>query len=357
MNTPLIDVFADDAFGVVSLTNTINEIDHIPGRAGALAFVGTSEGISTTDAVIEMQDDALSIIPTSVRGAPPPKLSPASPRKMLKLTVPHIPLEETINADSLQNVRAFGTNELVSPEAEVNKRLLRMARRLDLTLEHHRLGALCGRITDKDGSVLNDLFIEFDILNSQGQHAPEEFEFPLDDYSASTVDNAVRVVCQRIARFMRRKAKAVLPPNAKIWAFCGDEFFDKFVSHPSVKEAYDGYEAARKALGEGFAFGVFEFGDVFFENYQGTDDNTTVAIAPDECRFFFSGTPELYSENYAPANFMEAVNSPGLPRYAKLAPDARFNQFVELHVQSNPLPFCLRPQTLCKGVVGETPST
>ena len=45
---------------------------------------------------------------------------------------------------------------------------------------------------------------------------------------------------------------------------------------------------------------------------------------------------------------METVNTVGLPRYAKLAPDGRFNQFVELHTQQNPLPLCLRTKTLCK---------
>jgi hypothetical protein len=99
-------------------------------------------------------------------------------------------------------------------------------------------------------------------------------------------------------------------------------------------------------LGKNYEFGTFEFGGIVWENYQGTDDNSTVAIAADEARVFVSGVPGLYAEYFAPADFMETVNTIGLPRYAKVAVDQRFNQFVEIHAQQNPLPLCLRPQTL-----------
>jgi hypothetical protein len=164
------------------------------------------------------------------------------------------------------------------------------------------------------------------------------------------LSNSIRAKCQAVQRYMRRHAKMLIPASAKVWAFCGDEFFDKLLEHPSVKGVYDGFASAERRLGDNYAFGVFEFGGVFFENYQGTDDGTTVAIAPDECRFFFTGVPGLYAEYFAPADFIETANTLGLPRYAKIAPDARFGRFVEMHVQQNPLPLCLRPQTLVRGV-------
>lgn len=337
----------EDAFSVTTLTEAINEIDHIPGRAGELGFSGISEGVPTTSVAIESLAESLSVIPTSLRGAPPPTET-VDKRKLLYLAIPHIPLEDTIQADSVQNVRAFGTNEPVPFEDVVNRQMGKMARRHDLTIESHRLGALCGVIKDADGSVLTDLFAEFEILNSDGLAAPEDFSFPLDDW-AVIFANDIRVKCQAVQRFMRRKARTIIPSSAKVWAFCGDAFFDKLITHPSVRGVYDGYAAAKAALGDNYAFGVFEFGGIFFENYQGTDDGTTVAIASDECRFFFTGVPDIYAEYFAPANFAEAVNTIGLPRYAKLA-FGKFNRFVELHTQQNPLPICLRPQTLCRGV-------
>jgi len=48
----------------------------------------------------------------------------------------------------------------------------------------------------------------------------------------------------------------------------------------------------------------------------------------------------------APADFVETANTIGLPRYAKQAVDQQFARWVMLHVQSNPLPICTRPQVL-----------
>jgi hypothetical protein len=52
---------------------------------------------------------------------------------------------------------------------------------------------------------------------------------------------------------------------------------------------------------------------------------------------------------FSPADFVETVNTRGLPRYAKVAPDSRFQRHVDTHVQSNPLPYCTRPEVLIRG--------
>jgi hypothetical protein len=351
----MADVFSDSVFDVFTTTAAINEIDHVPGRAGTLAFAGLSEGVATTEVGIESLPEDLSLVKTSLRGAPPP-LEQSDKRKMLKLNIPFIQLADTIYADSIQNVRAFGSTELQSADEVINKRMAKMARRLDLTLENHRLGALRGVIKDADGSTLCDQFSEFGFLNSDGIAAAEEFEFSLDNYGSVGVENSIRIQCQAVKRYMKRHAKTIIPPGAKIWAFAGDVWMDRLLEHPSVRQTYDGYAAAATALGGNYAHDVFEFGGIFWENYQGTDDNTTVAIASDECRFFWTGVPELYEEYFAPADFLESANTLGLPRYAKLQDDNNFGKSASLLVEMCPLPICVRPQTLCRGVIAEAPS-
>jgi hypothetical protein len=49
---------------------------------------------------------------------------------------------------------------------------------------------------------------------------------------------------------------------------------------------------------------------------------------------------------FGPADYLDAVNAPGLPRYAKAAPDAGFGKWVSIEAQSNPLPLCTRPNVL-----------
>jgi hypothetical protein len=54
---------------------------------------------------------------------------------------------------------------------------------------------------------------------------------------------------------------------------------------------------------------------------------------------------------YAPADYIETVNTKGMPRYAKQYPMPN-DKGVNLEVQSNPLCYCVRPNTLVQGKRG-----
>lgn len=349
----LLDVFSDDAFGLIALTEAINHIDHVPGRAGELAFVGAGAGVPTTKVAIEYRDQALSVIPTSPRGAPAPKET-RDKAKTFDLEIPQIKIEDEIHATSVQNVRAFGTGDLMQgAEIVVNEQMAKMAARVDMTLEHMRLGALKGRVLDADDSVIVDLYSVFGVAE------PDPISFPA---SAASAGGSLRTTCQHVVRQVTKAAKMILPSTAQVYALCGDGFFDELISHPDVTTAYAGYEAAATRLAGDYSGTPFVFGGIAFENYRGTDDVTgaeesdgdltgKIGIASRECRIFLTGVPGLYAEKFAPADFFESVNVIGLPRYAKLVPD-RMGRSVTLHVQSNPLPLCTRPATLLKGTFG-----
>lgn len=339
-----LDIFNSDAFSLVSMVSAINKLDNIPGRAGELVFAGVAEGLSTTTAVFESKATALTLIQSSARGAPAPQET-EDKASLFPIHVPQIKKERTIGAHEVQGVREFGsTNVLRSAQAVVNQQLAKLNQNFDLTLEHLRLGALQGHVRDADGTVLADLYTLF------GDTEAADFNFDLGNASAE-----VRDTCSAIIRFMRRNLKAVMPSTAAPWAFCGDVFFDKLIKHASVKAAYQNYVGAADRLGGSYVNRVFQFGGINFENYAGTDNQTStskgdVGIGVDEARFFLTGVPGLYAEYYAPADFFDTVNTIGLPRYARVAPDEQMQRFVKLHVQTNPLPICLRPKTLVRGV-------
>jgi len=334
----MIDILQNDAFKSAALTAAVNKIDFVPGRAGEVAFVGAGEGINTTSAQIEVSGQTLSLVQSQVRGAPVTKVA-GDKRSIKSVSVPHLPLESTIRADEIQNVREFGSDNLVSGATNViNQRLSKLANQLDLTLENLRLGALKGKVLDADGTELVDLYSTFGVTE------PTQVNFAL-----STATTDVRAKCASIIRTIKKNAKMSLPSTARVHAFAGSNFFDALLDHAKVKDAYLGYQAAERRLGESYVHGIFEFGGIFFEEYQGSDDDT-VGISTNEVRFFLANAPGVYAEYYAPGDFIEAVNTVGLPRYAKLAADERFNRYVELHVQSNPLPICLRPGTLLSGI-------
>jgi hypothetical protein len=353
-----MDIFNDDAFNMISMTAAINNVDHVPGRAGSLVFQGVSEGIRTTVATFEMKDETLTLIRNVPRGAPAEK-EDRDKATLRAVAIPHFPLEDTINADEVAGVREFGsTDQLRTVQTVVNNQLRKIGLRHDLTLEHLRLGALKGVVLNKDGDVLVDLFELFNVLaededgnTTPGVYGPKTFNFDLEDYStADSFDDYVRSKVTAVKRWVMRNAKTALPSGFRVHMLCGDNFFDKLTEHPSVRDTYKNTSEQERRLGATFEFGAFEYGGVTFENYRGTDDDETVAVDTDTALGFLTGVPAIYAEYFAPANFVETVNTVGLPRYAKLAPDLKYNRFVEIHTQQNPLPVCLRPRTLIRAI-------
>lgn len=332
----IVDIVNDDAFSVASLTAAINNMDHIPGRAGELAFAGVGEGVETPTITVEVQDDKVTLLRSQPRGGTATKQSDVK-RRLVPLAIPHIPDSDTILAASLMGVRQFGsTDQVAGAQAKINASLRKQAGNHDLTLEHLRLGALRGQVIDGDGTtVLADLFQTFGVAQETAVA-----------FALGTQDTEVRTKCSAVIRKMRQNAKMTLPSSAAVHAFVDGNFMDKLVSHPTVKGVYDGYAAAERRLGESYVEGIFEFGGIFFEEYRGSDDGA-VGIGANEARFFWRGVPGMYAEYYAPADYMETVGTIGLPRYAKAIP-MKFDKGVEIETQQNPLPICLRPKTLMR---------
>ena len=333
---PALDIFSGSAFSMVALTDAINQMLFVPGRIGQLGLF-REQGVSTTSVMIEEREGNLTLVETTSRGAPAVQ-HVANKRKARSLSVPHVALEDTILADEVQNVRAFGSeNMLEGVQNVVNQRLSEMASKIDATLEHLRIGAIKGLILDADGSaVIYDLFTEF------GVTAYTEVDFDLDN--ASPAPGAVKK-CHDIRRKIEDELGVV--PYDHIHAMCGPDFFDDLITHPEVEKAYERWLDGA-FLRQGQARGSFEYAGILFEEYRGKVGSVDFTDAA-KAYFFPAGVPGLFRQYNAPADFVETANTIGLPRYAKQAVDQQFARWVMLHVQSNPLPICTRPRVLMKG--------
>lgn len=64
---PILDIFSNNAFSVVSLTDAINKVPFVPGRIGQLGLFNET-GIVTTSVMIEEREGSLNLIETSSRG-------------------------------------------------------------------------------------------------------------------------------------------------------------------------------------------------------------------------------------------------------------------------------------------------
>lgn len=177
-----------------------------------------------------------------------------------------------------------------------------------------------------------------------------EIDFDLDN--GSPASGALRKKCATTTRLVANNLDA--NPFQGIHAICGDAFFDDLLAHPEVVESYKGTPMAQ-VLREGYVyqnntqpiFGAFEFGGIVWENYRGTYDGTNAIVHTDKCHIFPMGAG-IFRTVYGPADYVETVNTVGLPRYAK---QYRFpnDKGVALEMQSNSLSYCTRPKALLKG--------
>jgi len=325
------------AFTLTSMTAAINRAPFVPGRLGQLGIF-RARGIATTHAWIEVKRQKLYLVNAVERGAPAQK-NQAELRDAIPVKCQHLPVEDRLNADELQGVRQFGTgSQLQGVQEAVNEKLGTMARSLDATVEYHRMGAITGKVLDADGTtVLLDIFKTFGVTQ------PTAINFDLG--AADPVEGAVHQKCTDVIRTIEDELGNV--PIEYVHAPCSPEFFDALVIEPEVREAYRRYRDSEFLRGR-TARRSFWYGGILFEEYRGKVGSKRF-IPANEVRFVPVGVPDLFDEIYAPANYMSAVNTIGLPRYAKPTMDPK-DRWVDIDAQANPLVICNTPRVLQRGV-------
>lgn len=325
-----IDIFRSDAFGLTQLTEAINLIPYAPTRLGQLGWFKTG-GVSTTSVAVEMKQGVLTLVPAADRGAPGAvKTSPRGVIRQFKAV--HLPQRVSVMADEVQNIRAFGTEtETQLAMAKLNEKFEVARLDLDVTLEYQRIGAMKGVILDADGSTeLLNLFTEFGVSQIA-------VDMNLDADATS-----VLTVCLGIKRSIEAELGALMYSNIRV--MCSSGFFDAFVKHPAVVESYRRYQESivlRSDVRAGF-----QFADMTWEEYRGSVNGSDF-IGTDTAYAVPEGVPDLFVTKFAPANYMETVNTNGLPIYAKreMLP---FDKGVDVEVQSNPIMYSTRPRAIVK---------
>lgn len=325
-----LDIFNNDAFSLQSLTRSINDIPHSPSRLGELGYFN-EEGITTTMVSIEKIGQKLSLVSSAERGNTK-KGGTKDKRTLIPFKAVHLPQDGGLNADEVQGLRAFGSETEVDMVSNmVNRELKRMRRDLDATLEWQRMGAVKGQILDADGtSVLLDLYTSFGV--TQQSH----------NLVLGTTTTKVR---NKIVE-AKRKVEAALGGLSykSLRVLCSPGFFDALISHPEVVVAYDRWQAGA-ALRDDMR-SQFVYANVTFEEYRGNVSGKAF-IADGEAYMIPEGVSDLFIMQFAPADYMETVNTMGVPFYAKQ--ELRYmGKGVDIESQSNPLTLCTRPNAIVK---------
>lgn len=331
------NVFTSDAFGYLALTDSVNRMPYVPGRVGRLGIFDP-QPIATKTVAIEERLGLLSLVPNTPRGAAPVE-NAHNKAKLRYFAVPHFPISDSILPDEVQDIRLFGNVDggLATVQAVVDDRLANMTPKLDATVEYGRLGAIKGLILDADGStVIYNLFTEFGVSQQT-----------LDLFLGTTTTNQQGNLTA-VAGLIEDELGSATYDHIHI--LMGKTMFANFVGHASVQNAFhlwqrDGQLGA--LLRDDLRYSGFPFGPAIIEQYRGNVGGVAF-IADNEGYAFPVGVPGLFKTYFAPADWMTAVNTLGLPRYAKQWVDPNGEKFVRLETQTNPLSLCLRPRATVK---------
>jgi hypothetical protein len=326
----MVDAFGADVFSLNTMTAAINTAKYKPARIAQMGLF-EEEGVNTTTVIIDEEAGTLSLVPVTPRGAPGTPMNRVS-RTARPFLVPHIQKNRDLMADEVQGVRAFGTdNQLETVQMKRDQYLARMRADIEATIEFHRVRAIQGIILDADGTTtLYNLFTIFGLTQQTVAMALN---------SSST---EVRGKCLNILEAIENELGAA--PWTGVRAICGSGFWESWVTHAKVKETYlqSQYAASlREDPREEFSFGGIQW-----ERYRGGVGSTPF-VPSDEAYVFPEGVPGLFITRFAPADYMETVNTIGLPLYAKGVEHSN-GKGVDLESQSNPLSICTRPRAVIK---------
>lgn len=341
-----MDVFGSDAFGMASLSSAIMLAPHKPRLLGSLGIFNTRP-VRVPVAFVEKKKGKLSLLQTANRGTVA-NVRSKNLRDAIPFNIPHVPQYQTVEADDIYGVRAFGSEtELQAMSSHIADQLEGMRDNHEVTWEYHRVGALKGEILDADGTtVIYNLFTEFGLTQTTITWASDDSDF------APTCTNIIRTMAGILG----------IDNPSLIVGLCGNDYFDAVVSHSSMKTAYDRWrdgEFLRMShLGPEWympATNGFSFQNILFINYRGQIDDITF-VADNEAYFYPMGIKDLFLQIPAPANFLETVNTKGQMLYAKKK-ILDYDMGVELHSQSNCLMMCTRPDAIIKSTWSETTSS
>jgi hypothetical protein len=335
----IVDIFNDDAFSLLSMTNAIERV-YAPSSAILTSGLFTQVPINTPAAVIDMKERHFNIIPLQNRGEPIPRRTFTKGAKML-LDTYRIGIGDKAMAHELQFLLQFGTTDEMIKAAQVwlAQRQKALITDHDATLEHMYLGALDGKLIDHDGTVVIDWFTEFNLTRN-----------PVVDLPLATAsDGALRQLLEStIVRPMRRKAAGA--KFSYVRAFCGDEAWDKLGTNPEMRESFK-VQQAGQALRDPTLGQSLNFAGIVWENYV-SDSEGKLKIAPDEVRFIPAGADNtVFQDVVAPGETFADVGTFGKPIYSRVIPDDKRDSYVEYEVMSYRAAYCTRPELLISGAL------
>lgn len=331
---------------LVDWTEEVNELDNQYGLINSMGLF-SENGISQLSVVFDKnivehtlmsQSDRQGNRPTSIQG-----------RKLETFSLATSYFNEVgqVTANDVQGIRDANTPDGARNIASaVTEKMIDMRVKMDQTKEYMKIQAIKGVTKDADGNILANMFDEFSI-------SQKEVDF---DLGTETTDVDAKIA--EVKRYIAKNAKAG-GAIGKIEILCDPEFFDKLVSHPSMRTAYQYYQNStvqllRDDLSTYETWGVtdtFEHRGVRFTAYDATftlpSGSTEDAFDASTGFSIVKGMRGLYRGYNSPANTLSGANQVGSPLFAYETRDPS-DKFINVEIEAAPLHVLMKPQVSVK---------
>src|SRR5687767_8607801 len=129
----ILNVFDDDAFGMVTLTGLVNSQPYAPGQIGRLGLFD-EEGVNTTHVAFDIIAGVLTLVAPTPRGGPGETI-PKDRGALKSIMVPHFQRDDGLYAEEVQGRRMLGTaDQRETLQGAIVRRSMTHFRDFDATL-------------------------------------------------------------------------------------------------------------------------------------------------------------------------------------------------------------------------------
>ena len=310
-------MLATDLQNSRKLTDWTTKITNLPVLSGLVNAMGLFEerGSAASSITFTRDTKTYSILPLSDRRSRGTVTGKFNPKETFALSIPYIHKEDALTTEDVAQYREWDDPNIQASVARaIAGKIDDTKIEADQTKEFLKLSALKGLVVDPtDGSTVTNMFTELG-----GSQTTVDFLLG----GAVDVTAKINEVIRTVAANNRSGIAAKMPI-----VLCGNEFFDKLISHADVEAAYaqylnSGVQRLRDNLFDYTAWGAvgyFEHRGMIFVNYAPSftlQDGTTVTpIATADGYVINPNARDLYRGYNGPSNKFSKIGQAGAPMY------------------------------------------
>lgn len=339
-----VNPFDNERFSPVALTTAINKRDNEYNLLGQIGLFNGGGGLDTDVVKVETRNQRISIVETSPRGTPAPKSDTPDGRNVRLLPTFRHARTHNVLASEVQGVRMFGSdNQMETVDHAVAKKLDKIHREHRQTMEFLRWGALKGDVYDADGVTV--------LYNSYSAMGEEQYEIEWDLTNANAVD-PIQDGNDELLDYL--ETNALGESISGVVKFCSPGYMQAMQKNKDFREAFKYFEGQPNPNRNGLRTPFYFKGATYIRHmgscaFQAADGSTIkhTFIPDNEAIAVPTGTYDTFNSYYAPGEFLETVNTMGIPLYIK-TDMMKHNIGMELTYYSYPLHLVTKPRLVVR---------